>query len=68
MKFRKSTTYSLVSECGRYSIAKVIVQGAVQYEAWHRQSNGSEVAIGVKQPNSEACMDICRRHRGKNAA
>ncbi len=72
MKFRKGTKYNLVSECGRYSIAKVILGGEVTYEAWHiPEPPRQPIALGVREKSSLDCIGICRRHsekRGKAAA
>lgn len=73
MKFRKGSAYHLVSECGEYTVAKVIVQGRVQYEAWHLP-NGAQaqaIALGAREESSLTCMQICRKHhekRGHKAA
>lgn len=71
MKFRKSSAYHLVSECGLYSIAKVIVLGEIQYEAWHLEKGKQPIALSTRQQSSLDCIGICRRHdeqRGKSAA
>lgn len=62
MKFRKSSNYHLVSECGEYSIAKVIVQEAVQYEAWF-----GKTPLASKLTTSAAAVEACRNHK-TNAA
>ena len=34
MNWSRHTKYALVSECRRFTIAKVIVQAGVRYELW----------------------------------
>lgn len=71
MKFRKGSAYQLISECGEYSVAKVIVLDQVQYEAWYLEKGKQPIALSARQPTSLACIEICRRHhekRGKAAA
>lgn len=36
MKFSRIDAHHAVSDCGRYSIARVVVSGAPRYEAWTR--------------------------------
>lgn len=60
MKFRKSSAYHLVSECGQYTVAKVIVLEKVQYEAWHR-----ETPLASRLTTSEQAIEACRNHRKK---
>lgn len=62
MKFRKSSAYHLVSECGAYSIPKVIVGGAVTYEAWHKPEGGKAAALRVGLSNSLDAIAACRHH------
>lgn len=72
MKFRKGSAYHLVSECGEYSVAKVIVGGEVQYEAWHMPDGKKPaIALGARETSSLDCVQLCRRHfekRGNRAA
>lgn len=67
MKFRKSTAYQLLSDCALYSIAKVIVQGEVQYEAWYLPEKLPPIALGAREKSSLDCIGICRRHSEKRA-
>jgi hypothetical protein len=62
VKFRKGSKYHQVSDCGRYSVAKVIVLDQVQYEAWHTPDARGVIALGVRQSSSLDCIGICRRH------
>lgn len=62
MKFRKSTAYALVSECAEYSIAKVIVQGLVQYEAWYTAKGVQPKQIAARKSSSLDCIAACRQH------
>lgn len=72
MKFRRGSTYHQVSECGEYTIAKVIVGGVTQYEAWHLpKDTKQQIALGARNPSALDAMGICRRHhekRGTKAA
>lgn len=70
MKFRKGSNYHLVSECGEYSVAKVIVNAEVQYEAWHipKGAPSHPIALGVRELSSLTCIGICRRHAEKRGA
>lgn len=65
MKFRRGSAYHLVSDCGRYSVAKVIVLGEIQYEAWHTPEKTPPIALGVRESTSLGCIGICRRHAEK---
>lgn len=37
LTWKRSSRYSLASDCGRYSVAKVITDGRVRYESWTRE-------------------------------
>lgn len=36
MRWRKVSEYAAISECRRYSVARVIVAGVEWFELWHR--------------------------------
>lgn len=65
MKFRKGSAYHLVSECGRYTVAKSIVNSQVLYEAWRvadaKASKPGQLLIGGKSSSLE-CIQACRKH------
>ena len=63
MKFRRSSNYHLVSECGQYTIAKVIVASQVQYEAWHLpDGKGPGRLLAGGKSSSLDCIQACRKH------
>lgn len=73
MKWRRGSNYHYTSDCGEYAVAKVIVRGAVQYEAWHMPGGNTDrqIALGTQQTTALAAQQICRKHRdnrGERAA
>lgn len=60
MNFRKSSNHHLISDCGEYTVAKVIVLEQVQYEAW----NGKKPLASRLATSAEA-VEACRNHRKK---
>lgn len=36
MRWRKVSEYAAVSECGYYSVARIVIAGREHFELWHR--------------------------------
>jgi hypothetical protein len=67
MKFKRGSKYQLVSDCGLYSVAKVIVNEQVQYEAWHTPGKRPPIALAARKDSSLDCIAECRRHAERGA-
>lgn len=63
MRFERSSKYHLVSECKRYTIAKVVVNSSLQYEAWHKPEGAPAQLVAGKLDDSAAAIEACRAHR-----
>jgi hypothetical protein len=62
MTFTRSSNYHLVSDCKRYTIAKVFVNAVLQYEAWHKPEKGTAVLVAGKLIDSTAAIEACHAH------
>lgn len=63
----KVDPYWIASDCGQYTVSKVVVRDRPQYVAWHAPGGRRGQEIG-SSPDAEACKAMCERHaagRGK---
>ena len=63
MNFKPRGAWWLESECGRYSVSKMMVDGSPKYSAWH----GVEI-IGGPYTNSAEPKKVCADHKAKRVA
>lgn len=63
MRFERSSQYHLVSDCKRYTIAKVFVNEQLQYEAWHKAEGKPPALVAGKLTDSAAAIEACRAHQ-----
>jgi hypothetical protein len=58
LRWRQVDAYHAVSECGRYSVCKVVIDGAQWFEAWF----GKQMLDSAQAENSAAMRARCEQH------
>lgn len=62
LQWRHASDYHMVSECGRFTVAKLFTGGAATYDAWRidrPRKLGFERWLKLGCPDAEAAKAIC---------
>lgn len=63
LRWRVESDYHAVSECGRYTVCKVVMGDRPWFEAWYTRPDGTSECLDLAPgENSAAMREVCARH------
>jgi hypothetical protein len=57
LTWKKLSNYTLISECGRFTLGKTSVEGVIRYEAWM-----GTVPLAFRLESADAAKLLCESH------